>query len=156
MSLGQQRTCTVDDCAGKLYAKDFCRKHYQRFRRNGTLDIKRRNPILSISEAEIAWLAGLLEGEGSFFMSRFGEYQYPMIVVSMTDQDVIERVARIFGTAIYPQKLDKRYPNGKRAYRVSTTGHKAIGLMEQLLPWMGERRSQKIKDLLNTQAGKME
>lgn len=34
-------------------------------------------------------------------------------------------------------------------------GHKAAGLMQQLLPWMGER-SQKIKDLLNMQVERMD
>lgn len=108
-----------------------------------------------MSEADTAWLAGLLEGEGSFFMIRDKGYQYPTIVVAMTDLDVIERVASMFGTSIFPQKKDKRYPDGKIGYRTQTTGHKAAGLMERLLPWMGERRSQKIKELLNMKHGKV-
>lgn len=143
------RICNIADCDNAIYAKGYCNKHYQRFNRNGILEIKHRNPILPMSEADIAWLAGLLEGEGSFFMAGDDVYQYPTIVVSMTDLDVIERVARLFGVSVYPQKLDKRYPNGKRAYRTQTTGHKAARLMELLLPWMGDRRAAKIKELLN-------
>ena len=148
--------CTIEDCGTEIYAKGWCNKHYQRFRRNGHPEILRRNPVLSMSEADIAWLAGLLEGEGSFFMTGRGDYYYPTIVVSMTDRDVVERVSRMFGTGIYAQKQDKRYPNAKIGYRTQTTGHKAAGLMEQLLPWMGERRSQKIKELLNTQVERVE
>jgi hypothetical protein len=153
LSTEQQRTCTVDDCAGKLYARGLCNKHYQRQSRNGTLEIKRRNPVLSMSEADLAWLAGLLEGEGSFFMVRHKGYQYPKIVVSMTDLDVIERVAAMFGVAVF---YEKERPGRKPSFRASTTGHKATGLITQLLPWMGERRSQKIKELLNAQVGKVD
>ena len=63
----------------------------------------------------------------------------------------------MLGVSVYvSKKVDKRYPNSKRLYRAQTTGHKAAGLMQQLLPWMGERRSQKIKDLLNMQVERMD
>src|SRR5262245_20148534 len=43
------------------------------------------------------WLAGLLEGEGAFMVTKQG--QQPRPVVSMTDEDVIARVAEMWGTA---------------------------------------------------------
>jgi hypothetical protein len=110
-----------------------------------------------MSEADIAWLAGLLEGEGSFFMSRTPNgdvmYQYPLIVVSMTDEDVIERVARFFGTKVYRYKYDKR-PGHKATYKAVVSGSRAAGLMEMILPWMGVRRSAKIKELLESPSGR--
>lgn len=103
------------------------------------------------SEAELAWLAGLLEGEGSFRMltnraSNGKSYRYPHITVNMTDRDVIERAAQMFGTGVYdlPRYIDGR----KLQYRAQAQGTKAAALMRQLRPWMGQRRGAKIDEVL--------
>lgn len=44
-----------------------------------------------ISSAEIAWVTGLLEGEGTFQMSG----RSLTVSVRMTDRDIIERVAHL-------------------------------------------------------------
>lgn len=54
-----------------------------------------------MTEIEVAWLAGLLEGEGSFGLDTRALHKYkvstappaPYIKISMVDKDVIERVA---------------------------------------------------------------
>lgn len=103
-----------------------------------------------ISDNDLSWLAGLLEGEGSFMMSRNhvgGKvYLYPKIVVSMTDEDVIARVSSLFGTSVYViPKVDDRL----QQWRAQSSGAKAAELMNRLLPHMGERRSNKIKEILS-------
>ena len=30
------RTCSIDDCTARHYARGWCRKHYNRWERNGT------------------------------------------------------------------------------------------------------------------------
>lgn len=47
---------------------------------------------------EIIWLAGLLEGEGCF--NYRADRKQARISVEMTDQDVLERVAGLFGTKV--------------------------------------------------------
>ena len=156
----------MDGCDTGQYAKGYCNKHYVRMRTNGTTDSVRqpghrrdREIPLSMSEADIAWLAGLLEGEGSFFMSRCPNkgvmYSYPCIVVDMTDRDVIDRVAGFFGTKVYPYKNLKR-PEHKEIYKSMISGSRAVEFMQMLLPWMGVRRSAKIKELLETPSGRKE
>lgn len=101
-----------------------------------------------MQESELAWLAGLLEGEGSFMMSRntvnHKVYLYPKVVVTMTDKDVIQRAALLFGTGVYTVKVK----TGKTQYRAQVTGTRAAEFMKQLLPFMGERRSAKINEIL--------
>ena len=108
------------------------------------------------SDTEVAWLAGLLEGEGSFLMARCraGDewdkqrdhgYRYPKIVVGMTDEDVINRVAAMFGTSVY--KLP-RQPQRKQAWRSQIMGAQAAIWMKLLYPWLGERRRAKIDEIL--------
>ena len=54
---------------------------------------------MDIARDDLMWLAGLLEGEGSFLMARnivAGKvYRYPKITVNMTDRDVIEHAAEV-------------------------------------------------------------
>lgn len=109
---------------------------------------------MATSDIEIAWLAGLLEGEGSFMMcnNRGGgkTYRYPKIVVGMTDRDIIERVAAIFGTSVY-NLPDYTYPQyqkpRKPAYRAAVQGTKAAELMKALYPWLGARRRAKVDEV---------
>lgn len=106
----------------------------------------------TISEIELAWLAGILEGEGSFMNSRNTVnkkvYFYPKITVNMSDQDVVERVARLFETKVYVVPPDPRNTSWKQLYRAHITGSRAAEFMERLLPYMGARRSDKINEIL--------
>jgi hypothetical protein len=98
---------------------------------------------------EVIWLAALLEGEGSFaFMSaRSGSpYITPRISVGMCDQDVVEHVARLLGAKVH---VCKGQYGGKPVYRTSSYGLKAIWIMQQVLPYMGERRSAKIQEIFD-------
>jgi hypothetical protein len=59
--------------------------------------------IESISDVEIAWMAGLLEGEGSFGLDKRSKQRYEKstsppgayVKISMTDEDVIEKMAKL-------------------------------------------------------------
>ncbi len=58
----------------------------------------RLSQILFMDERdEFFWLVGLLEGEGSFMPGPPSEATRPRISIQMTDENVIRRVARIFG-----------------------------------------------------------
>jgi hypothetical protein len=109
---------------------------------------------MDLSDPDIAWLAGLLEGEGSFMMAKTKQggktYSSPRITVNMTDEDVIQRVATLFNTKVYtmPKYARDGYAPPKQQWRATLTGARAVALMEAMLPWMGERRSAKIAEIL--------
>lgn len=108
---------------------------------------------MATSEVELAWLAGLLEGEGSFLMYRCHvggrEYRYPKISVNMTDRDVIEHAARLLGgNKMYPLPPSKE-PNRKPAFRAHVSGWKAAELMRQAYPLLGHRRRARIDEILS-------
>lgn len=97
-------------------------------------------------DQSLAWLAGLLEGEGYFgtIINRVAgrAYRYPRIGVNMTDADVIGRVASLWGVSVYvmrPAGLSK-----KTAYRTIILGSRAAIWMRQLYPFMGARRREQI------------
>jgi hypothetical protein len=98
-----------------------------------------------MTDVELAWLAGLLEGEGCF--SNRADRNCPVIEVKMTDLDVINRVAEMFGrTAWLIPAQRKGYQD---QYRTKIQGEPARELMRKLLPMMGERRSARIQELLS-------
>ncbi|QGH78304.1 HNH endonuclease [Streptomyces phage Tribute] len=101
---------------------------------------------------DLAWLAGLLEGEGSFMTIKShvkGKvYLYPKIVVTMTDLDVIQRAATLLGNAVYNVPLQKNGVSKLKQYQAQISGAKAADLMKELLPHMGRRRSEKIREIL--------
>lgn len=92
---------------------------------------------------DIAWLAGLLEGEGSF--GHIGNCL--TVQLTMTDRDIVERAGKLCGyTNITERK--RREAHHKTQYGWQVSGAKAERVMRLILPFMGERRSQKIKELL--------
>ena len=106
-----------------------------------------------MTENEIAWLAGLLEGEGSF-----GNYSKITKVdlrlqLAMGDIDVVKRAADIVGGSpiyTYDRKGQKGFrDHHKPQHKITLRGYKAARVMEAILPYMGERRSAKIIELLN-------
>lgn len=64
----------------------------------------------------------------------------------MTDLDVIEHVARLFGGRITALKFQKG--NSRPLFQTGIYGEKARWVLNQVLPYMGERRSEKIAELL--------
>lgn len=105
-----------------------------------------------MTEIEIAWLAGLLEGEGSF-----GNYSKKTMVdlrlqLAMGDRDVIEKAAAVVGGApvyTYDRKGQKGFrDHHKPQHKFTLRGYKAARIMEAVLPFMGARRSAKITELL--------
>lgn len=95
---------------------------------------------------DLIWLAGLLEGEGSFDLHR---QRYPRIRVAMTDRDVVGRAASLMGSSI---RLTLRTDGNKATYHAEISGGKASAIMLELLPYMGSRRSSKIADILGQRA----
>jgi hypothetical protein len=98
-----------------------------------------------LSVKDIAWVAGLLEGEGCF-QPRAGR-QSPLIQLAMTDMDVVVKAAKILGTnrVVENAKPTKR---GKPIYRTVVFGRNAVSWCMTLYPLMGERRQAKIRELL--------
>ena len=96
----------------------------------------------------LAWLAGLLEGEGFFGIIKSHNngriYRYPQIVIQMTDEDVVQRVADVFGTKLYRNK--KVYGTGSKllCFKAVCSGQRAATWMAKLRPMMGVRRKLKI------------
>lgn len=72
----------------------------------------------------------------------------PRISVQMTDKDVIEKVANLFGMKYI--HYTRQNPKYKECYGVLFRGKYAVELMKQLYPFMGERRKAQIDAALES------
>jgi hypothetical protein len=97
-----------------------------------------------LTTEDLYWVAGMLEGEGSFIITNGA------LVISMgtTDEDIAKRVAKILGAYINGPYQDKRFPNNKPVFKLAVRRHEAHGWMMTLFSLMSKRRQAKIKELL--------
>lgn len=99
---------------------------------------------------ELEWLAGILEGEGSFSVNYShgkDKVGYPDISLSMSDRDVVERVCRLLEVRLKGYQSKRRTKNGKLvkfAWTSKLKGARAAGWMQTLFPFMGIRRQEQI------------
>ncbi len=97
---------------------------------------------MTMTHTDLVWLAGLLEGEGSFDLHRG---RYPRIRLGMTDRDVVGRAATLMGAGI---RLSLRRAPLTSTWHTEISGVRATELLRLLLPHMGARRSGKIAAIL--------
>ena len=101
-----------------------------------------------MTKTEIAWLAGIIEGEGYIGIHRTSAragrpgyvYETACIEIAMNDKDIVKRIARIFN-----KNLLGPYQYGKLAraphYQAQVFGKDAVKFLRLVLPWLGIRRA---------------
>jgi hypothetical protein len=93
---------------------------------------------MALTDAEIAWMAGLFDGEGCI---SYKHVNCVILKISMTDEDLIKRFHRLAdgGNVYFYDK--KTY---KRMYVWEAGNHNDCRrLLLTMLPWFGERRKTK-------------
>ncbi len=96
-----------------------------------------------MNREQLIWLAGWMEGEGTFQLAG-AQKVTAHIAVSSTDRDVVERAAKILDTVVHEYKT----PKGNPLYRVYLNSVRAVDVMIQLYPLMGSRRREQILSVL--------
>lgn len=105
-----------------------------------------------MDRADIAWLAGLLEGEGSIFERPQNSRPSWTISIEMTDKDVVERAAKVWGHGNVRKVPKRQRPQSlgtKDIYvwRFEDRGQ-VYALLAAIYPWLGNRRRKKAKKAL--------
>jgi hypothetical protein len=95
-------------------------------------------PIRPIEAADLHWLAGLLEGEGTFLAGPPSAPRTPALQLCMADRDIVERAAALLDCAV--TVVPARRENWRTAYSARVTGPRAVAWMERVQPLMGARR----------------
>jgi hypothetical protein len=106
------------------------------------------------NEVDNAWLAGILEGEGCFTCSfqNGSENPTPRIQLTMTDEDVVCKVATLLNTKV--TSTDWRTKGDKAIYRTSLARkNDLLNTLTSIYPFMGQRRKAKIDELIKVIGG---
>lgn len=111
------------------------------------------------SETDLAWLAGLLQAEANFtadkrVRSKGNDPNYqpppacPLIVVSMIEKDVMEKVGQMVDQTVVEQK--RRTSANNKVYRVTIQAREKVeSLLRAILPYtVGEAKRAKIQEML--------
>lgn len=99
-------------------------------------------------EVEVAWAAGLFEGEGSFGLRANGTV---LVSVASTDRDVIDRFRRVIGTGRVSSQPAGRNNRRKRLWRVDVIQvDEVFRVTRMLYPWLGERRRSRADEAVAT------
>ena len=114
---------------------------------------------LNLKETDITWIAGIIEGEGSFGIDnrakdRYQESSAPTgcyFKVSMTDQDVMIKFEGFFNRKPFSPK--KKTKGGKTEYIINIANRKILlYILPRIFPYLGIRpktEAQKCLDLLD-------
>lgn len=103
-----------------------------------------------MTPTDLAWLAGLLEGEGCFTLHKTSGWHYPMVSLKMTDRDVVERAAYLMGAPSVFKDGKRTAALGKKpVYVAHVTSVNAYLFLLEIKPLMGERRQARIKEIID-------
>ena len=99
--------------------------------------------------ADLAWAAGIIDGEGSIFVMKQGRkdrertHNYIMRVsVQSTDPYMSKELCKLFPDgAVFTQEIDKR-PNNSDTLKWQIQGRKAANVLKQIVPFMRVKHEQ--------------
>ena len=98
-------------------------------------------------DVDVAWLAGLFEGEGCMEIGKNG---LTRLSIGMTDQDVVDRVQQLVPCAGGVSVRLRKDPRHKTMYVWRLSGHERVAeVLEQLMPLLGERRRARAQQVLD-------
>lgn len=93
-----------------------------------------------LTDAEIAWMAGLFEGEGCIYvLNQKNNYWY--LKVTMCDKDVVDRFYELAGCGNVKEDPPPKKENWSQSYTWLVGDRQNVRrLLLMFLPFLGERR----------------
>ena len=88
----------------------------------------------------LAYVAGLMDGEGSIGFTRSRSAMVPRVSITNTDIELLEDLKNAFGGHI--QKLTRGKENWKTAYAWVLNNSKAVDFIEKIEPWLRVKKEQ--------------
>lgn len=100
-----------------------------------------------MDDKTLGWVAGFLEGEGSFLHPNKNGSTV-VVCATQVQLDPLERLKNLYGGSIYLKTKTKGRPNEKPRYVWTITGKRAANIMWSILSIMSPRRQYQIYDSL--------
>lgn len=103
-----------------------------------------------VTETEIAYLAGIIDGEGTLTLEKkhgtgpYADRLYlrPLVHVTNTDMVLLDWIQVRFGGYLHPQPIGRAAERSKPCYRLTWGGTKALPLLDAVAPYLVSKRAQ--------------
>ena len=136
------------DTQQKVTKKGYDRARYLRIKAEKTANLP-PEPIELLTLEERAYIAGLVDGEGSIYVAAVGPNRdrtvYPIVTIAMTHNGLITWLAEKLqaGTVkLHNQTNLRRYPYLKPQYRMQVFGKRAKLLCQMIYPYLRVKAEQ--------------
>lgn len=124
----------------KYQRLEYWRDRYAHLKRQRE-QAKPTDPVALLTDVEAAYIAGLVDGEGSFTISRnVRGVHIPAIDIIMTFRPVIEWFASRLGVTV--RSRTPRSARYRMQYHVRVAGKRAVNLCVILLPFLRVKKDQ--------------
>ena len=89
-------------------------------------------------ETDVAYLAGIIDGEGSIMLNKYhkSEYPAPCIAVSSSDLELLEWIKNLIQAGRINKKKNYNPEKHKTSYTYSLYYNRAIEIMELIEPYL--------------------
>jgi len=138
------KICAVADCDKASVAKGKCRNHYQ-IEKNGpavAARAERHAAIHPLTVAEAAYIAGMIDADGTATVTRRGDLVMPLVLIVNTDLGLIDWLLTTIGagcayeTKTEPKRPDQSKARWNKVHRYQLTGRKAQSLLTACRPYL--------------------
>lgn len=104
-----------------------------------------------MNEVETAWVAGIIEGEGTINRYRYirpdgRSYMKTILQIEMTDEDVLQKMMSITGRGSMQKKKVRNNYKQTWVWTVSNASH-VKEICDKILPHMSRRRTERIVEM---------
>jgi len=147
--LVEKAICKAKQCTRLADSYGLCGTHYKRWKVYGKTSLPSQPHIDKKlwTDTNLAWLAGLIEGEGHLGCTSRGRKRY-RISLGMTDEDVVRKAHKIAGMGVVRGPLKPTGLGKKKSWMwdVSRRSH-CLELLQTIRHWFGHRRLAKVVQL---------
>lgn len=99
-----------------------------------------------LTDTEAAWLAGLIDGEGTVTVTRHkasNKFKSPQVSVSSTSYELLRTTVDMTGLGFISQKKKYQEHHRQSYHWQISSGTQAVDLLKQLLPFLRESKKWK-------------
>ena len=90
---------------------------------------------MNITQVDIGWIAGIIDGEGTITLERNGKWRYPSMCMSSTDKELVDAVKQFLGGLVRSVKLHGKMIKPQWHWH-STGGIKIIKTLKIISPYL--------------------
>jgi hypothetical protein len=106
-----------------------------------------------MTDKEVGWVAGFIEGEGSFQVQRIKGRCYPRITAWQVDREPIDRLQNLLGGKICKVNrsvtMRKDGYNRQDIYYWELRSKAAVDLLNRISPLLSTRRNEQASKMMN-------